>query len=142
MKRVSTGPEFEKAMLMANDMLQDDLTIILKKISSDAFRMLVQLSAKDTGYLRHNWAVSVGAVVPHEPSRGDRKKKYPDAKMPILNIEHDSIIVLYNNAEYAIYLENGTPKMRAQPMIEPTKMAVSNQLNQASKMLSRKYYHV
>ena len=72
----------------------------------------------DTGNLRSNWS--------QEPTR----------------ITKDSIVTLYNNTEYAKYVDQGTPRMRAQPMIEPCKMSIASQAELLSKALTKKVYDV
>ena len=118
-----------------------DFGLMLQKLSIDAFRELVIRSARDTGYLRSNWDVTTGSPDEVKLSH-DGKGNFASASWPNTKIEAGDSVVLYNNTEYAIYLEHGTPKMRAQPMIEPTRQKVYNQAVKLSKILTKKKYNV
>jgi HK97 gp10 family phage protein len=141
MRRVKTGAQLISAMDEGGDELKKDISKVLSKVSMDAFRMLVRRSAKDTGFLRSNWDVSVDRA-PMDNVKHNPGGKFAAAISPKLNPKFNSVITLYNNTEYAIYLETGTPKMSAQPMIVPTAIAVNMQLRSAYKILSNKKYHV
>jgi len=124
-----------------SELAGDDFTEILQKLSLDAFKNLVRLSAKDTGFLRSNWDITTD--VPIEAKlKGDRKGSYSASEYPSTKIKIDDKVVIYNNTEYAIYLENGTPRMRAQPMIEPTYQRIYNEAVRVSKALTKKKYNV
>jgi hypothetical protein len=120
MRTVRSGAELGRALRDVAKYTKEDFSKVLRKLALDAFRELVLRSAIDTGYLRSNWDVVVNVAAPNE------KKKNPGGNHPaatppaLVNVQAGSIIVLYNNTEYAIHLEHGTPKMRAQPMVQPT----------------------
>ena len=118
-----------------------DFGLVLQKLSIDAFRELVIRSARDTGDLRSNWRVTTGSPDEGKLSH-DGKGSFASASWPNIKIEADDSVVLYNNAEYAIYLEHGTPRMRAQPMIEPTRQKIYIQAVKLSKILTKKKYNV
>jgi hypothetical protein len=46
-------------------------------------------------------------------------------------------VYFYNNVEYAHYVEHGTSRNRAQPMIEPTYRYLLNEANRLTKALSK-----
>ncbi len=119
----------------------DDYTKILKKLSMDAFTQLVRRSAKDTGFLRSNWDVTTGAA-PNANLTGTVKGSYAPASWGGTQIKIDSHVVIYNNTAYAMYLEKGTPRMRAQPMVEPTRRQVELQAIALSKAFTKKKYNV
>lgn len=141
MKKVKTGAELGAVLKDLGKLAGDDFAIILQKLTLDAFRVLVRRSAQDTGFLRSNWAVTVDRRPPEESlKQSGAGAKQP--KTPTVKVEAGSIVVLYNNTEYAIYLETGTPKMRAQPMVEPTRIELEALASQLSKELTRKKYNV
>jgi len=126
-----------------SELAGDDYTEILQKLSMDAFRDLVMLSAKDTGFLRSNWSVTTG--VPDElrlNSNVRAKNSFVKAQWSTVDIQLDSHITLYNNTVYAIYVDQGTPRMRAQPIIEPARRRAEIQAIRLSKLLTKKRYNV
>lgn len=118
----------------------DDFSIILQKLSIDAFRELIRRSAKDTGFLRSNWDVTTGT--PFEGVLSNPGVKMSGAEWPGTQIKADDKVTIYNNTSYAGYLEHGTPRMRAQPMVEPTFQRIYNQAELLSKALTKKKYDV
>jgi HK97 gp10 family phage protein len=119
----------------------EDFAEILQKLSIDAFRELVMRSAKDTGFLRSNWDVSINS--PNEEElRNASGSNFTAASWPGIRITADDKVTIYNNTAYAGYLEDGTPWMRAQPMIEPTFQRIYNQAEELSKFLTRERYDV
>jgi len=119
----------------------DDFAVILKKLTMDAYRELVLRSAVDTGFLRSNWAVATDRP-PDEAILTQRGVSIRQPRTPNPKIEVGSKVVLYNNTEYALFLENGTPRMRAQPMVEPTRQKIEKQAIVLSKYLTNKKYNV
>jgi len=114
---------------------------ILQKLSIDAFRELVIRSAKDTGFLRSNWSVTTGR--PSESVHTNESgSSFATATWPGTRIKADDKVTLYNNTAYAMYLENGTPRMRAQPMVEPTRQRIEAQAIVLSKYFTNKKYDV
>lgn len=137
MRRVDSGRELKQALSAAGTAAQQITEEILQKVSIDAFRELVIRSAADTGYLRSNWAMVVDKPGPQRiKNSGKEGGYYRDAAYPNKPINYNSIITFYNNTEYAIYLETGTPYMRAQPMVEPTAMYVNGVLGLLAKKAS------
>lgn len=143
MKHVNSGRELETELLKAEEMLKADMASILQKVSMDTFRELILRSAADTGYLRSNWGVAVDKNGPNRiKNSGDPEGHYRDASYPNPTITFDSTINLYNNTEYAIYLEQGTPYMRAQPMVAPAAQYADGAIKILSQNISKKYYNI
>ncbi len=138
MKKVRTGHELFMALEVGREMTEDEIVVMLQKITLDAFNELVVRSARDFGFLRSNWDVVVDVRPPNESLDNPTERSFPDASIPSIRIKSNSIIVLFNNTEYAIWLEQGTPKMRAQPMIEPTHQMLMEVTRNLSKILSNK----
>ena len=95
---------------------------VRSKLVMDALRKLTEYTPRDTGYLAMNWQVSMGApVVGTIGVRGKKKNAHP---RPIGKVPADapafSVVYITNNVEYAEYVENGTPRMRAHKMLERT----------------------
>ena len=124
-----------------SELAGDDFGAILRKLSIDAFRELVRRSAKDTGFLRSNWDVTTDRA-PDAKLTNDSRSKYRNASFPSTRIEADDKVTIYNNTAYAMYLEKGTPRMRAQPMVEPTYHRIYMEATKVSKALTKKKYNV
>jgi len=118
----------------------DDYKKTLQKLTMDAYRELIKRSAVDTGFLRSNWSVAVDTP----PDEAILKQGGVSIRQTTPNIKVDvgSKVVLYNNTAYAMFLETGTLKMRAQPMVEPTRKRITDQAVVLSKHLSKKVYDV
>lgn len=124
-----------------SELAAEDFTVVLQKLSVDAFRELVRRSATDTGYLRSNWSLTTAA--PPEDKKKNPGGSFSAAQPPnVSTIEIDDKVVIYNNTEYAIYLENGTAKMRAQPMVQPTYYRIYSKAVELSKAFSKRKYDV
>ena len=146
MKTVHNGSQLRKELLKASVLLKDDFEVILKKLTFDGFRELMARTAIDTGFARSNWSIAIDIqpadVVLKGKQVSDGSRIYPDATIPNVRIHAGSIIVLYNNTDYIIHLETGTPKMRAQPMVEPTQQMLLNVAERLVKKLSKQRYNV
>jgi len=115
--RVSTGPELKKALDDLGKELVVDLDKVLGKLSLDGYREVIRRTPVRTGFLKSRWALTTGQV-PNSTIKnpgGSYSEQQPNVK-----IKWGDVVGLYNNAEYAEFIENGTPEMRAQPMIQPT----------------------
>jgi len=84
---------------------------IMAKLVLDGWSNLVRLSPVDTGFLRSRWFVTTYAV-PDISIKNPLKKgsSVPAPSQPnISTIKFGDTVTIYNNTEYASYLENGTP---------------------------------
>jgi hypothetical protein len=143
MKVVNNGSELAAALKEARKYTGDDFADILKKLIFDGMRNLIKISAVDSGYLRSKWQVSVNSEPSNTTTKGSKGATYsPAAPKVTAEIKAGSIVVLYNNTEYAIHLENGTPHMAAQPMVAPTYIYLEALAMQLCKILSEKGYNV
>ncbi|RLC88518.1 MAG: hypothetical protein DRJ03_02605 [Chloroflexi bacterium] len=149
MKRVKTAKQLTKVLKSVSKRLDDkDMALVMQKLAIDGFRELVQRSARDTGYLRSNWDIAVdnkpGSTPLSNPHpSGKALGKAPvvaDASYGSASIDGTSLVTIYNNTEYAMFLETGTPHMRAQPMVEPTYYMLLAEANQLAANLSKKRY--
>jgi len=135
-KRIKSGSEFNKVMLSYSKETEKMATLALQKMSNDAFRSLVMRTAREYGFARSNWEVSVNT-----PLEGLKKHpgpgSYSDAAYPSISIVAGDVIILYNNTEYIIHLEMGTARQRAQPMVEPTYRELLSVAKAVSDRLSR-----
>lgn len=124
MIRVKDGAEFKKAMTAIALKLEKKMgKQVNQKLALYTFTALVRRSPVLKGYLRHNWAVTIDIKPADEKLRPEKGNTYPEPKKPVLRkVKHNSIIIIYNNTEYAVYLEKGTEKMEAQPMVAPTEI--------------------
>jgi hypothetical protein len=113
---------------------------VLQKLTLDGFRYLVRRTPVDTGFLRSRWAVNTGYVVPRTVSQEGEVSFGPPAEPNVSRIEWGDVVQLYNNAEYASYIEEGTPKMRAQPMALPTVSYLTAEADRVLSSLRAKRY--
>ncbi len=134
-EKVHNGKELKTVLTQIGNETGEQFGIVLQKLSIDAFRDLVEFSARDTGFLRSNWDVAKNNA-PNEKLKNPGGS-YASAKFPSIKIEAGDHIILYNNTEYARYLEHGTPFMSSQPMVEPTYQRVLSQANRLAKKLSK-----
>lgn len=141
METAHTGLELAQLLKKAGDMAMDDFGLILQKLALDAFRSLVRRSATDTGFLRSNWSVVVDKKPPEQVKKNPGTKMGYDTTVVKIKPNAGSIVVLYNNTEYAIYLEYGID-MEAQPMIAPTIVELTIVAKKLVGALSRRKYNV
>lgn len=138
MIRIKNGKDFKKAMTAIALKTEKKMgKQINQKLALDAFTALVRRSPVLTGYLRHNWDVSIDVRQFDGELKPEKGKIYQEAKKPVLKIvKYNSIIIVYNNTVYAVYVENGTEKMKAQPMIAPTEIEMRKVAEDLCKALS------
>ena len=139
-KKVKTGYELSGVLTEIGKKLEKDLADkFLKKLSLDAFEYLVNKTAWETGFLRSRWDVATNIYPPDEMEKHPGGNSYRAAAFPPVRIMWGDTVYLFNNVEYAKYLETGTPKMRAQPMVAPAYQAVLlNSKMMLSKLNKRK----
>lgn len=140
MIRVKNGKDFKRAMTAIALKVEKRMgKQINRKLALDAFKRITDRTPSDKGYLKHNWDVEIDKPAPDEieppPEKG---KKYPEPKRPdTRKVEHNSIITIFNNTEYATYIENGVEgRMEAQPMVAPTEIEVYAQAEELCKAFS------
>ncbi len=91
---------------------------IQRKIALDVLRHAVMYSPVDTGYLRFNWQVGINNL-PTEP-RGERPTKSKALGRPSTSIgklPKYAIVYISNPVEYAEYVEEGSPTIKANKML-------------------------
>ena len=138
MIKVKNGKDFKRAMTAIALKTEKKMgKQINQKLALDAFTALVRRSPVLKGYLRHNWDVSIDVKPADEELKPEKGKTYPEPKKPVLKrVKHNSIIIIYNNTVYAVYIENGTEKMEAQPMVAPTEIEMYKVAEDLCKALS------
>lgn len=94
-----------------------------KAVTLRVLGSVIGLSAVDTGRLRNNWQLGVGSpsMVERGPGPG---MDVGEVAGELDSLEPFQTSYVSNPLEYASYLEDGTPKMAAQPMVRPTIAAV------------------
>lgn len=94
-----------------------------KAVTLRVLESCIDLSAIRSGRLRNNWQVGVSS-----PSRAERGPgpgmDLGEAAGELEACEPYQTTYVSNPLEYASYLEDGTPRMAAQPMVRPTIAAV------------------
>lgn len=115
---------------------------VKQKLTLDAFRSLVNKTARDTGFAAHNQDVSIDESYSDNLVEGDPNVSYPPAAYPNppdSKFKLGSIIVIYNNTKYIMALERGIGQ-RPQPMVAPTMQMLERMANQLlSEFSSRNF---
>ena len=138
MYTVRNGKDFKKAMTAISLKLEKKMAKqVNQKLALDSFTALVRRSPVLKGYLRHNWDVSIDIRPADEELKPEKGKTYQTANKPVLRqVKYNSIIIVYNNTEYAVYVEEGTERMKAQPMVAPTEIEMFKAAEDLSRELS------
>jgi len=138
MIRVRNGKDFKRAMVAIALKVEKRMAKqINQKLAMDAFTNVVRRSPVLNGYLRHNWDVSIDVRPVDEELKPEKGKTYSEPEKPVLKeIKWNSIIIIYNNTIYAVYIENGTEKMEAQPMVAPTEIEMQKVAEDLCKAFS------
>lgn len=126
---------------LGSERTKQEMRLINQKLAMDGFRLVTYFTPIDTGYLRNNWDVVVDEVPPVGPAPPPEKdKKYgePNVSGDFRTIKYNSVIIIYNNTEYAIYVEEGTPFMLAQPMVHLAEQALFYEAEKLCNSLSNK----
>lgn len=138
MIRVKNGKDFKRAMTQIALKVEKRMAKqINRKLALDAFTNVVRRSPVLNGFLRHNWDVSVDVKPLDEELKPEKGKTYSEPDKPLLKeVKWNSIIIIYNNTAYAVYIENGTEKMEAQPMVAPTEVEMRKAAEDLCKAFS------
>lgn len=138
--------ELGKALKELSEVVDGEFSVIMQKLTLDGFRALVRRSATDTGYLRSKWAVNRTGAPPNKPQknpvasnlRGKKLELYRSPRVSTRRVKAGDKVTIYNNTEYAIYLEEGTPDQPAQPMVAPVTIMLENKAKELFREFSRR----
>ena len=100
---------------MVKDLVEDEVILVVKKLSMAALRGVVMKSPVDTGRFRGNWNVGIGS---QDLSVSDSTDKGGGATLSsgtseIDGVEDLTVVWITNNLPYAMALENGHSKIQA-----------------------------
>lgn len=121
--------EFAMALDKARLQKEDDIAEKVQEIAMDAFGMIIKRTPVDTGRLRSNWIAS---------NTTPNTAKFEQVVNPQIRIDNaatvisqydpknDTSIIIQNNMQYAKFIEFGTSRMAAQPMIAPTMNVINH----------------
>lgn len=108
--------------------------IVQRKAALDLFGELIQTTPIDTGRARAGWSMDIrqGANVPEDRKKPKGWKKgdtplYPRPATP-MPPKGAPYIMIYNNVEYIIHLNDGTPTQPARRFVEQAVDKVSRNL--------------
>jgi len=136
-KVVRSGKALGAALTAIGKEFEGDLDKVIQKLTLDGFRELLRRTPVRTGFLKSRWAIEVNAPYPQilvkNPGGSFSPAPVPNAIM----FQWGDKITIYNNTEYAWYIEHGTQQHRAQPMAEPTYMYLENMANRLLDHLSK-----
>ena len=143
MKKVHSPHELSKELMRLGKLTEDKFGDVLRSLTLVGYNELVTRSAIDTGFLAGNWNATSSTTAttattalnnPYKPGTLQvQKNPYLDP-----DIDIGDTVTLYNNTEYALYLETGTSNMEAQPMIRPTIIVLEVKAKELADRLSRK----
>ena len=138
MRKAKSGREMLSLLDLAKVTTEEEFLTIHKKISLDAFRDLVRLTPRDTGFAKSMWRVSINVSVPIFEKTGAPGMKYPPAQYPDKKINFGDSVHLYNNTAYIGFLNNGTSKQAAAAFIDTAFMRAKLTAERLFKSLSKR----
>lgn len=138
MKKARSGKELVGLLDIAKHLSDDMLVKVIKKLSFDGFKNLVQITPWKTGRARSAWQVSVNGA-PNEVLYGGQKGVlYTSAPYVAPKVKVGDIVHLYNNVFYTKFLEQGSSKQARAGMVEPTHLKITLQAEKLLKLLTYK----
>lgn len=138
-KKITNAEEFKRAMDEIGKQTKQRVKLIHQKLLIDGFSFVVFASPEKYGYLRFNWDIVIGENPPEEKLKNpDLGKIYGQPRRKgTQTVRHDNMSWIYNNTDYAYYVENGTEKMSAQPMVAPAEQSLYRQTEHLCNALSK-----
>ena len=122
-KTVRTGAELTKALVDLGKALEKkDLTPTIQKLTLSGFRYITRRTPVRTGFLKSRWAIVVNAPAPSNLLQNPNPAgTFSPPSTPNMNpIEWGDKVTIFNNTEYAYFVDEGKGDNPKQPMIEPT----------------------
>lgn len=114
--------EFRVDLSKFDDLVEEEGKQLKRKVAIAVLKGCIGRTAVDTGHCRGNWQVSFGSpsrtVVNAQDPAG--QQTFMRGYTKLLEVELAPTIWVVNNVDYVSYLEHGTEKMAAQPMVAPT----------------------
>jgi len=108
---------------------EGDFERLLRKIALQVLVGTVLLTPVDTGLLQNNWQVNIGTVTADvldaNKDKGGAISRAIGKLAAIPNNGIGQVIFIYNNVEYAIFVEFGTEDMKPRAMLRDTLGAVA-----------------
>jgi hypothetical protein len=119
---------FEEGVDAFGRSVKVQIDLIRRKMALEIFSRVVKRTPVDTGRARANWQVSVGEPIFEAIEDTDKKRfgagpgadRVMAADASMRNLPLDKSIFITNNLPYIVYLEDGTPKMKAFGMVKTT----------------------
>lgn len=136
------------------DKANGNLDLVVRKVSLDLFKRVIQKSPVDTGRFKGNWQVAIGSIpagtlelstdISHTDKGNERKRgsgarssaagtaSINRATAAVLNLRAGEIIYLVNNLDYARALEYGHSKQAPAGMVRISVAEYSAIVNKAA----------
>lgn len=114
---------FDKATKRFLNKMGGDFEKKLRKIGLMVLRGTVLKTPVDTGLLRNNWQLDVGTMNSNILEGGSPEATTGEAVANLSKLQNNGIgqvIFIYNNVEYAVYIEFGTEKIAPSAMLRDT----------------------
>lgn len=98
-----------------------DLDRLLRATAYEAAYRIVQNTPVDTGFLRGSWTAVLGRNASPRAGKVDPGggRTLGDMSVTLQGAKWGDVITLVNGANYAMFIEYGTARMRARPMVRP-----------------------
>lgn len=135
----TTGQQFAAQMnAILNGKIKPQATKIVRKIGLDAFTDLTSHSQVKMGFLKQGWLLAVDMQPPEGELHPEKGKTYPEPHPPNMSlVSFSSYLSFFNNTAYAGFVEHGTAKMAAQPMVAPAQVRLETTLNRLAAAASQ-----
>ena len=118
--------------------VETDGVAFLRLVALQVLQGVIFLPPVDTGRARGNWQVSQGSPIetPLEVTDPAGAGTLSRGTTRLLAIVLGETVWITNNVEYISYLEHGTDRMAAQPMVAPTLARVAAQFDNVEEVPS------
>jgi hypothetical protein len=130
----------QKLQEFSKDVLPRTFRMMQRKVAMDILRGVVKKTPVDTGRARGNWLASVGNSITVAIKGSVRMLKsgvtrWSGEETPLQKavgalqqLKFGQTIFITNNVPYILYLEEGTPRMKAHKMLDLTIKEVTSEL--------------
>lgn len=112
-----------------NDLTEKQHAQLLKKVSFQLLKLIVQKNPVKTGRSQNNWQVAVDTAAGDAIIDGVRSQGVviDSGFSALASVKPFSTVVLYNNVQYIIALEDGSSTQAPQGMVQISILEVENQ---------------
>lgn len=122
------------------DKANENLDLVVRKISLELFHRVIVKTPVDTGRARANWQVAIGSIPAGTLELNDKSGTATISRVTAatLALKAGDLIYLVNNLEYARPLEYGHSKQAPAGMVRLTLSEFQGVVNRAADEVSRR----